>query len=169
MEKENSAMHRTCQPYIVATPACRQAGFTLIEVMTVVLVMGILAAIAIPNYQDYVRRAISSEAPPILADARTKLEQHFLDNRTYAATSGSTTCGGFGSVPIPTTSHFTYACAVANTTPALTYTITATGSSGPVTGDVYTINESNQKRTNTFKGTTYGTAKSCWIIRGSEC
>jgi type IV pilus assembly protein PilE len=166
MKKENSAMHRTCQPYIVATPACRQAGFTLIEVMTVVLVMGILAAIAIPNYRDYVRRAISSEAPPVLADGRTRVEQYFLDNRTYASAAGSTTCGGFAN---RTENHFAYSCVAANTTPALTYTITATGSSGPVVGDVYTINESNQRRTTNFQGTAYSTAKTCWIVRGSEC
>ena len=59
-------------------------GFTLIEVMIVVVIIGILAAIAIPQYSDYVIRSKIPEATSALAGARVKMEQFFQDNRTYA-------------------------------------------------------------------------------------
>src|SRR5437867_53900 len=62
----------------------RGAGFTLIEVMIVVAIVGVLAAIALPNYSDYVKRGKITEATSALAEVRTRYEQWFLDNRTYA-------------------------------------------------------------------------------------
>src|SRR5262245_7477408 len=61
----------------------KQGGFTLIEVMIVVTIIAILAAVAIPNYSDYVTRGRVVEAIAGLGDARTKMEQFFQDNRTY--------------------------------------------------------------------------------------
>src|SRR6185295_2455470 len=59
------------------------AGFTLIEAMITVAVIAILAAIALPNYFDYITRSRIVEAKTNLADMRTRLEQYFLDNRAY--------------------------------------------------------------------------------------
>ncbi len=61
----------------------RIAGFTLIEVMITVAIIAILAAVALPNYIDYVTRSRLVEAKSNLSDMRTRLEQYFLDNRSY--------------------------------------------------------------------------------------
>jgi len=53
----------------------QQKGFTLIELMIVVAIIGILAAIAIPQYNNYVARAQFSEAPTMLGGARTGLQE----------------------------------------------------------------------------------------------
>ena len=121
-----------------------QKGFTLVELMIVVAIIGILASIALPNYTEYVKRGKLTEATSAIADGRVRMEQFFQDNRTYA--------GG----PCPAnTSNFTIAC----TTPtATTYTITATGN-GNVSGFIYTINESNVKTSETD----WGDSTICWV------
>lgn len=62
-----------------------QAGFTLIELMIAVAIVGILAAIAVPNYSEYVKRASRVEATAALLDAANKQEQYFVDNREYTS------------------------------------------------------------------------------------
>ncbi|HEY3520945.1 MAG TPA: type IV pilin protein [Rhodanobacteraceae bacterium] len=64
-------------------------GFTLIELMIVVLVMGILAAIAIPAYQNYITRATRTKATRALLDLAGREERYFYTNNRYAATLGS--------------------------------------------------------------------------------
>jgi len=63
----------------------RQSGFTLMELMMVVIIVGILAAIAYPSYRDQVLRSSRSDARTALQTGLARQEQFFLDNRTYAA------------------------------------------------------------------------------------
>ncbi|MFT5788194.1 MAG: type IV pilus assembly protein PilE [Shewanella sp.] len=58
-------------------------GFTLIEVMIVVAIVGILAAIAYPSYTDYVTKAGRSEGVTAVLNISNLQEQYYLDNRTY--------------------------------------------------------------------------------------
>lgn len=61
-------------------------GFTLIELVVVVLIIGILAAIAIPSYQDYVLRSNRTEGQALLSEAAARQERFFTQNNRYATT-----------------------------------------------------------------------------------
>jgi type IV pilus assembly protein PilE len=126
-------------------------GFTLIELMIVVAIVGILSMVALPAYNDYITRGKLAEAISTLPDGRVKMEQFFQDNRTYA--------GG----PCPAaTASFTYTCSGLGVS---TYTITATGT-GRLLGFNYTINETNTKGSNTI----WGDNTSCWVVKkGGSC
>lgn len=137
-------------------------GFTLIEMMITVAIIGILASIAIPSYQEYVMRGYLVDATNTLSDLRARLEQHYQDNRTYA------TVGAFPSpcTGILAAGKFTFACTTGPSPTA--YTITATGSA-PVNGFSYTIDQSNTQ-TSTTPTAWGGTNKPCWITRkGGTC
>jgi type IV pilus assembly protein PilE len=145
----------------------RQAGFTMIEVMIVVAIVAILAAVAYPGYTDYVRRGKIAEALGTLADTRTKMEQFFLDNRTYLGSDAA-------NMPCNNASlnqgkrYFTYACANLG---AGTYAVTATGAAGEgMTGFSYTVNEQNA-RSSTISGPSGWTGNgTCWVIKkGGVC
>lgn len=64
----------------------KNSGFTLIEVMIVVAIVGILAAIAYPSYQENVRRANRTEATGILLEMAQMLERNFTESNSYAIT-----------------------------------------------------------------------------------
>ena len=136
-----------------------QKGFTLIELMITVAIIGILAAIAMPQYSDYVKRGKAAEATSNLANLRIKMEQYFQDNRTYVGGPCAPTTGA---------RYFTYACAGGNGT-ATGYTLQATGVTAqgmPSTGFSFSVDQNNAKTSN-FDGTAGAT---CWLTnKGGSC
>lgn len=140
-------------------------GFTLIELMVTVTIVAILAAVALPAYNDYVTRGRLTEATSTLADMRVKLEQYYQDNRTYVGACASGTVA-----PLPTGDYFVFSCPSANLT-ASTFTVQATGKTGSSTaGFTYTIDQSNTKQTTALPSGWGTTPVSCWVIRrGGSC
>ena len=156
-------MKKTAHPHL---------GFTLIEVMITVAIVAILAAVALPSYNDYIRRGQIADAFSALSDFRVKMEQYYQDNRNYGS---STTCAADNTAAswrdFTQTKYFRYECAV-NTkvggdNAQQSYTLSAIGISGQATGHVYTVNEKGEQRTTKFKGANVNAQ--CWLTSGSTC
>lgn len=141
-------------------------GFTLIELMIVVTIIAIIAAIAIPAYGDYVIRGKLVDATTQLSDGRVKIEQFFQDNRVYDNSTGAAS-------PCPaSTKYFTITCAPT----ASTYTLTAASNANTGLGNAgdytYTINETNTKITTKFAGVAINQVapQQCWLMKkGDSC
>lgn len=160
MRKRDTEFGRRAE-YVNHSLSCAADGFTLIELMITVAIIGILAAIAIPAYTDYVTRAKLTDATSALSDGRVKLEQYFQDNKTYATVSGTIQS------PCPSnTRYFTYSCGTPTTT---AFTITASGV-GSLSSFSYTIDQNNTKTTTGLPGSWGSTPVNCWILKkGDSC
>ena len=64
----------------------KQSGFTLIEMVIVVAIIGIMAAIAYPSYVEYVKRGYRTEGMAMLNDAAARQERYFAQNNSYSPT-----------------------------------------------------------------------------------
>jgi type IV pilus assembly protein PilE len=102
-------------------------GFTLIELMITVAIVGILAAVAYPSYLSTVRKTARSAAQSYMLTIAAKEEQFILDARTYTTTIG--TGGLVLTAPAETVGRYTFSVTnAAGPPPTFTITATATGS-----------------------------------------
>ena len=142
-------------------------GFTLIEVMITVAIVAILAAVAIPNYVDYVRRGYVVDATNGLASVRANMERYYQDNPTYAdvGTDFVAPCAKATPTVVGT---FTLSCT--GTRDGTTFTLLATGS-GATADFKYTINEKEQKATTGVSSSSgWSTCAKAWILKkGAPC
>jgi type IV pilus assembly protein PilE len=132
-------------------------AFTLLEMMIVVAIVAILAAVALPSYAAYVQRSRILDAVTRLSDARARMEDYFLDERAYVDASGR--CGFLPSASA--TDAFIVQCEAT----ATSFIVTATGMAAKgMTDFIYSIDQSGTKTT---LGVPRGWSRSadCWTIR----
>lgn len=130
-------------------------GFTLIELMVVVAVIGILSAVAYPAYLDYVVRGKLPEATSTLLTKRVQLEQFYQDNRTY---SSAPACAAESS------ENFDFSCTSAD---GSGYTLQAEGK-GSMAGFTFTVNQDNTRVT--VAAPTGWNTGNCWVRKkGDTC
>lgn len=102
-----------------------ESGFTLIELMISVAIIGILAAIAYPSYTNYVLRTNRSAAQSFIMEVAGRQERYMLDARTY----GDLTALGMNTVPPSVTKNYDIV-STPSVGPPPSYTITATAIAG---------------------------------------
>lgn len=139
-------------------PRARTAhdGFTLLELMIVVAIVAVLAAIALPNYADYVKRGKIMEATTGLSDFRQRYEQYFLDSRTYVGA-----CALHKPLVNAQIKDFQVDCPKET---ASEYTLEADGQ-GSMAGFTYTIKQDGTKSSSGPSG--WAGNPSCWAVRKS--
>ena len=138
----------------IATPFCfRQKGFSLIELMVVVVIIAIIASFAVPAYQDYVVRSRLTEATSLLAAKRVQVEQFYDNNRTYVNAPG---CADDAT----SSKNFTFSCA---NVAANTYRLEATGKS-TMSGFTLRIDQDNNRSTPSA-GSGWSANNNCWVTK----
>jgi type IV pilus assembly protein PilE len=135
------------------------SGFTITELLVAIAIVGILASIAVPSYGAYITRSRILDAIAKLSDHHTRMEQYFLDRRTYVDDVGN--CGVAPPATAGSADSFAMACAATSKS----YLVTATGIAAKgMTGFAYTIDEAGTRITSSVpKG--WSRTTDCWTVR----
>lgn len=134
----------------------RSRGFTLIEVMITVAVIGILSAIAYPSYVDHLRKSRRAEAQSLLMDIAMRQQQFLLDARKYGATVSTLNI----TVPTTVSTFYTIDVSAPDTSSIPTFSATATPKGDQLSDKCGTLGVSQTGVKTAVKG---GSAVSgCW-------
>lgn len=142
VRKETYIRHRIC-------------GFTLIEVMIAVAIVGILASVAYSSYQDSVTRSRRAEGKAVIMDLANRMERYFIDNNSYTGATIANVRGGNAM-----SENGWYQLSI-SAVAATTYTIQAAPQNSQATKDAtcgsLILNQANSR---TISGA--GNAQDCW-------
>lgn len=136
----------------------RSSGFTLIEVMIVVAIIGILSAVAFPSYTEYIRRGNRAEATAALLEAQQFMERYYAANNRY-----STAANGNPPLParlqtLPPSGGTRYTLSVVAAVNSYTLTATPSGSMAADKCGSLTITNTGVKG----RSSTGPTVAECW-------
>jgi len=131
-------------------------GFTLIELMIVVVIIGLLIGIAIPSYQAYVLRSHRADGQAVLIDISAREERFLAQNNTYTTVLSAATGLNMGTTTSPDGYYNLSVAACAGGTIATCYLVTATATGGQ-TGDTACLTI-----TYSSTGIKSGTTGDCW-------
>ncbi len=137
----------------------RLSGFTLIELIITVAIIGILAAIAVPNYNEYVMKSRRTEATALIMEVASKQVRFHSENNTYATTVGELGYGAAAATSYESETG-TYDVAVAAGADAISFSLTATPKNAQ-NGDKCGTLGYNSAGAKTFSGTGV-TLDECW-------
>ena len=116
------------------TAVKKSAGFTLIELMITVAIVGILAAIALPAYSQYIARGKRAEARAAILQAEGWLERFYTDNKSYTTATNTNAAFNTRFSSIPSSGAANYSITLVVSTASASFTITA-APLGSMTGD----------------------------------
>ena len=126
-----------------AVPKAR--GFTLIEIVITVAIIGILVAIAVPSYQGQLRKGRRAEAQAFITQVAQKEQQYLLDARQYAVGSNALTDLSL-TPPTTVSDHYKITVEAGNTTPSFIITASAGSSVQSADGDLTLTHTGEKKR-----------------------
>ena len=138
-----------------------QSGFTLIEILITVAIIGIVAAIAVPGYTQYITKANRTDAMNFLSEVAGEQQRYFSQNNVYASDMSDLGYGGDETYGSPE-GHYVISITVpASPAPATSYTLSATPATDGRQADdaeceVFTLSS------NGLKANTGGTNSNCW-------